>query len=350
MNLHKGFHSWEFIRGQEGDPLITGPTHQDPAEFFDDKMSGSAFQFYFEQFIRNIDSRKVEEDYFAPQVFSAAEKWLHINARYYDKFFLHIDCFDPHEPWDPPEYYTDLYDPGYKGKKYIFPQTGPCDYLSESEINHIRAMYAGKVTMVDRWFGHFMEKFELMGLDKDTMIMVISDHGILLGERGLMKKMGPYLYKEVLEVPMMLRIPGGIPEEKRIKGFIQECDFAPTFLNRLGVDLPESMTGLDFWPLITGEKKAIRDYAIGGFNDWAYVQDDRYHYIRWLSGEKKKHLYDMEKDSGMERNLSEEMPEALKDMEAKMISGLDGWSPPKNMIKASAKDLPYTPIPVRSDS
>jgi arylsulfatase A-like enzyme len=55
MNFHKGFHTWEFIRGQEGDPLVLGPTHQDPNEFFDEKMSGTYFQNFYEQFIRMIN-------------------------------------------------------------------------------------------------------------------------------------------------------------------------------------------------------------------------------------------------------------------------------------------------------
>ena len=54
MNFHKGFHTWEFIRGQEGDPLVLGPTHQDPKEFFDEKMSGSYFQNFYEQYNRNV--------------------------------------------------------------------------------------------------------------------------------------------------------------------------------------------------------------------------------------------------------------------------------------------------------
>ncbi len=350
MNFHKGFHTWEFVRGQEGDPLVLGPTHQDPKEFFDEKMSGTYFQNFYEQFIRNVDARKVEEDHFAPRLFTAAEKWLHVNAHYYDKFFLYIDCFDPHEPWDPPGFYTDLYDPGYKGKEYVFPETGPCDHMTESEIKHVRAMYAGKVTMVDRWFGHFMEKFELMGLDKDTMVLVFSDHGILLGEHGLMKKKNSFLYSELLDNPMMLRIPGGPIKEKRLNGLVHEGDIAPTFLRQLGVDLPESMTGLDFWPLITGEKETLRDYAIGGFGDWAYVQDDHYHYFRGLTGKTEVHLYDIQTDPAMKRNLCEERSDVVKVMEEKMTEGLKGWSPPDNLIDGRLPQPSYSPLPLKSDS
>lgn len=349
MNLHKGFHSYNFIRGQEGDPLITGPTHSDPNQWLDEKMAESGFRTFFEQYVRNVDNRMYEEEYFAPRVFTAAEQWLHRNACYYDKFFLHIDSFDPHEPWDPPKFYTELYNPGYKGKEVIFPESGPCDHLSESEINHIRALYAGKVTMVDRWFGHFMEKFELMGLAENTAVLVVSDHGILLGEHGLMKKGTYMLYSEVMEVPMMLKLPKGIPGQKRINGFIQECDIAPTMLKHMGVPVPGAMDGFDFWPLITGEKEAVRPYAAGAFGDHGYVEDDQYFYVRPIIGEGKARLYDMKADPAQENNLVNTDPDALKTMEAKFTAAAEGLDLPEKTMDGSVKFKKYVPLPVKPD-
>jgi arylsulfatase A-like enzyme len=196
-----------------------------------------------------------------------------------------------------------------------------------------------------------MEKFELMGLDKDTMVLLFSDHGILLGEHGLMKKKNSFLYTELLDNPMMLRIPGGPVKEQRLKGLVHESDFAPTFLRQMGVDVPESMTGLDFWPMITGEKETIRDYAIGGFGDWAYVQDDQYHYFRGLTGKTETHLYDIQTDPAMERNLCEEKQDVVKVMEEKMTEGLKGWSPPDNLVDGRLPQQPkYSPLPLKSDS
>lgn len=256
FNFHKGFHSWQFIRGHEADPYLTGPPDRDPGEVMDPAARGMRMQNFLEQYLCNTSGRRYEEDCSAPQVFRTAEKWLQKNARYYENFYLHVDCFDPHEPWDPPKEYVDLYDPEYRGKEYIFPQNGPCDHMSEEEIRHIQAMYAGKVTMVDRWFGHFMEKVDLMGLKEDTIVLMFSDHGLQLGDHGLVKKMSYALYTELLEVPMMLYIPGERP--KRIGGFVQECDIAPTLLKKMGLELQDSMTGLDFWPLVSGEKSGSR--------------------------------------------------------------------------------------------
>ncbi len=347
FNFHKGFHSWQFIRGQEADPYLIEPSIQDAEEFMDPALRGKRMQNFLEQYIRNVDERRYEEDCFAPQVFRTAEKWIQKNARYYENFYLYIDCFDPHEAWDPPKEYVNLYDPGYKGKEYIFPQNGPCDHMSEEEIKHIQAMYAGKLTMVDRWFGHFMEKIDLMGLKDDTAILFFSDHGLQLGDHGIVKKVAYGLYTELLEAPMMLYMPGQSP--KSVSGFVQECDIAPTILKQLGLELPESMTGLDFWPLVTGETEAIRDHALGGFHTWSYIQDGEYHYFRSLVGDPKPHLFDLGKDPKMLENIAESKSDACQIMEDKLVQGLGGWTPPKELLGTRVMDLPYVPFRLKED-
>ena len=77
-------------------------------------------------------------------------------------------------------------------------------------------------------------------------------------------------------------------------------------------DVPESMTGLNFWPLVTGEKDAIREHAVGGFHIFGYVQDQRYHYFRNLLAGDNLHLFDLEQDGRMEKNLVESEPELAR--------------------------------------
>ncbi|MBN1103183.1 MAG: sulfatase [Deltaproteobacteria bacterium] len=347
MNFHKGFDSWQLIRGHEGDPYVTEPSRQDPDEKMDPALRGRRMQNLFEQYVRNADTIRYEEDCFAPRVFRTAEKWLQKNARHYENFFLYIDCFDPHEPWDPPKEYVSLYDPGYRGMEYIFPQNGPCDHLSKEEIKHIQALYAGKVSLVDRWFGHFMEKFFLMGLEKDTLVLFLSDHGLQLGDHGLMKKLSKGMFTELLEVPMMLLVPGS--SHKRVQGFVQEEDIAPTLLKLLGLQAPPSMTGLDLWPMVSGEKKVLRDHVVGGFHTWAYVQDDQYHYFRNLVDDPKAYLFDLQKDVPMLDNLSDKEPGARDRMEKKLQAGLEGWLPPRELLGTRIYDLPYVPFRLRSE-
>ncbi|MBW1799131.1 MAG: sulfatase [Deltaproteobacteria bacterium] len=343
-NFHKGFDSWQFIRGQESDTYITGDIDLDADHFINQDLEGTKVLSLLEQYFRNVGKRKSEADCFAAQVFTTAEKWLEDNALLYEDWYLYIDCFDPHEPWDPPREYVDLYDPGYKGKEIIFPMNGINKHLTQEEITHIRALYAAEVTMVDRWFGHLMEKFYNMGLEKDTAVLFITDHGVGLGEHGIWKKTPLVLYPELLDPPMMLMLPGKDQKHERIKGFVQESDIAPTILKQLGMDVPETMKGLDFWPLITGEKDAIRDYAVGGYHNHAYVRDHEYHYFRNLKkGDENPCLFDLEKDPGMNSNIVKEQADVVKTMEDRLIRALDGWTLPETLGKSVAQ-LPYTPV------
>ena len=201
--------------------------------------------------------------------------------------------------------------------------------------------------MVDRWFGRFMDKYDQMGLGEDTAVLLLSDHGVPLGEHGIFKKIPPALYPELLDAPLMLRMPGASPENKRVKGIVHECDIAPTILKQMGLDLPETMTGLDFWPLVTGEKDEIRDYAVGGYHTHAYVRDRRYHYFRSLKGDNETFLFDQEKDPEMRNNIATEEPGVAKMMEERLLKELDGWTLPDTIGK-SAAHMPYVPPRLRT--
>src|SRR3712207_8806144 len=67
-------------------------------------------------------------------------------------FFLVVDAYDPHEPWDPPEKYTRLYDPdGYEDPEPFTTLYGKDNYLTERQLSRMRNLYAAEVTMTDRW-------------------------------------------------------------------------------------------------------------------------------------------------------------------------------------------------------
>jgi arylsulfatase A-like enzyme len=87
----------------------------------------------------------------------------------------------PHEPWDPPEEYVRLYDEGYEGKEPLNDNYGKDDYLTDRQLLRMRALYAAEVTMMDRWLGRFIERAHELGVMNDTLLVVVSDHGHLLG-------------------------------------------------------------------------------------------------------------------------------------------------------------------------
>lgn len=204
--------------------------------------------------------------------------------------------FDPHEPWDPPSVYDPgkkcMYDPDYKGKDMFLPIQGHVEGLyTEEELHHIRMLYAEKITMCDKWFGWMMDKVNGLGLEDNTLVMVVSDHGSPMGNgehgHGIMRKCRPWPYEELAHIPFMMRGPG-LPTGNRIKSFVQSCDVAPTVVDWLGLGVHPSMQGQSLLPLAKGEVEKVRDFAIAGYfrYSWSIITED-WSYIHWLKEEEK---------------------------------------------------------------
>ncbi|UCG94421.1 MAG: sulfatase-like hydrolase/transferase, partial [Candidatus Aerophobus sp.] len=166
-NFHRGFDQVTFIRGQEIDAYLSGGTTQrrKPEDFClyasqPEQRTKSFRRHMHEVYFCNTALRQSEEDYFAPQVFREAAKWLYQNQGG-EPFFLVVDSFDPHEPWDPPVYYRRMYDQDDNMEKDIIWSTySSTSLLTERTMRRLRANYAGEITMVDYWLGYFLETIE----------------------------------------------------------------------------------------------------------------------------------------------------------------------------------------------
>ena len=180
MNFQGGFDVFDFIRGQTTDGYKP-PWTSDPEQV----GQALGMREYFQQYFANVAYRATEEDWFAPQVFTRASEVLE-TASEGPPFFLVVDNYDPHAPYDPPEDYVNLYDEPYEGLEPFSPRYGPSSYLTERQLRRIRALYAGEVTMVDRWLGRFLDKMEELNLFENTLLVLLSDHGVAHGEHGIL--------------------------------------------------------------------------------------------------------------------------------------------------------------------
>lgn len=295
FNYERGFDAWEWIRGQETDPWKTAPKEVSlPCA-----ESKLRTPFFFQTYLRNTAWWKSEEDRFAPRTINAACQWLEENQDQ-DQFFLYIDLFDPHEPWDAPKKYVDMYDPDYEDADIIYPNYGFWKELfSEEELNHIRALYMAEASMVDHWFGVLLDKIDELGLTEDTAVIFTSDHGYLFGEHDLTgKSLFPEangnifyeaipMYDQVRRTPLMVRLPGQT-EGDHIRALVQAPDLMPTILEMAGLVAtetiggrseiqalqcgvfytedwefkPEVIHGRSLMPLIRGETDRLRDIAV----------------------------------------------------------------------------------------
>jgi len=271
-NFQRGFSGFEWIRGQENDRWKTYP--RDPAlPCAPEKLRSP--HGTVKQYLRNVHGRVREEDYFAPRTMRRAMDWLEENARE-GPFFLYVDTFDPHEPWDPPRHYTELYDPGYEGEEVIYPAYAPCDYLSQAELKHVRALYAGEVTLVDAWVGRLLRRIDELGLRDSTAVIFTTDHGFCHGEHGLMGKSviregfsaHVPLWEEIARIPLLVRVPAspmrapGLAAGSRGEAIVQPPDITATIYDLAGVEAPASVQGRSFLPVLRGEGDYLRDFAV----------------------------------------------------------------------------------------
>ena len=273
-NYWRDFTGFELIRGVERDGYITDSDVQ-----FDYRPLGyPPHNRKDEPHFRNVQHfRRNEEDWFSPKVFREATRWIQHNADHED-FFLMIDSFDPHEPWDPPRYYTDLYDdPAYSGREFpVAPYAPVGGRLTPEELKHVQALYAGEISMLDRWLGHFLEQVELMGLMDNTLIVLTSDHGTHNGDHGRTGK-NWVLLEEISHIPLIVWHPE-FGHGSRPKQLVQPIDFFPTVLDACGLDAANGLHGRSLLPCLKNpEASEGRDAIVfGEFCNACNVTDGEY--------------------------------------------------------------------------
>jgi len=317
MNFHRGFASWQWIRGQEFDAWQSGPREKfDPKKHMPEHLWNEKYDQQMRQYMMNTQDRGGEEDYFCAQTFRAAMQWLERNIRN-QPFLLWIDTFDPHEPWDAPERFQKMYYDRYPCERFLFGYGVRHQDIRPEDLPAIRGLYAAEVSFVDLWVGRFLEKVRELGLLNDTVVVFSSDHGTHLGEEGCVQKTPGLLNSCVARLPLIVRHPDPSFAGKRVEALVSAVDFAPTFLALLGVEEHPQMEGDNFWKLATGEADSLHERVFIQFRNFAAVRDSRWHYFQHTKGQNRGKgpcLYDLENDPGERVNVGEEHPEVVAKM------------------------------------
>jgi len=278
MNLHRGFCNWQFIRGQEMDPYKTG--NKDlfhPRDHIPPHLWTPFYEERVLQYLINTQDFHSEEDYFCAQTFRTAVRWLEHNINR-KPFFLWVDTFDPHEPFDCPKEYALMYYDKYPCERYIWAYGADHRKVTPEDVPAIRGVYCGLVSLVDRWAGHLLDAIERLGLFEDSLVIFTSDHGTEFFEHGHMQKHPHLLHHQVVRLPLIVHFPG-CEEGKRVKGLVSALDFMRTFLNFLGEEVPDNVEGEDFLQLARGEKEKIHDYVLSGYGRYGSVRTLEWNYI-----------------------------------------------------------------------
>jgi arylsulfatase A-like enzyme len=273
-----------------------------------------------------------EQDYNAAKVFTGGIDWIEW-ARARQPFALVIDSFDAHEPWDAPRRLIDLYGPADPhGVEPIQPFATPAAKASEVHLTkrllrRMRQLYAAEVTMVDVWLGRFLDRLENLGLAENTLLVLVSDHGVLLGERGWVGKRYSEMHEELTHVPMAMRHPSGKGRDRTSTYFASTHDVGPTVLSALGVEEPRGMNGADLSPLFDGKPPSQkRSYRTASYNTYLSASDGR-----WLliAGNHKEELrvYDKKRDRYERHNIAHRHPQQVKRLWGMVLRDAGGKLP-----------------------
>lgn len=252
-NFDWPFHAWTFIRGAEVDrpwvePLSDFPNNWklDPTfDFVDQDLVDSGFQRVIPTYARANMRRERHEDWNTAKLFSAASKWVHRNSQKRD-FFLWVDCFDPHEPWDIPPKFAKMYvdNESYDGR--VDPRAfavSKVEDIPEEAVERIRSLYAGKVSWMDKWFGVLWDAIKENDLRENTAILLTSDHGTRLAEERMFGKGSDPEKEQEIHTPLMLYVPGY--GNQRIDMIAQPQDIFTTLANLADINVPDKRSSHD---------------------------------------------------------------------------------------------------------
>jgi arylsulfatase A-like enzyme len=261
-------------------------------------------------------------------------------------FFLYLSFVRPHQPFDPPQAYWDMYidrelpDPyvgdwaedvvGDKLPDYPQPNAWVAD-LPEQVIHRARTGYYGSITHIDHQLNRVVRALgEEMS---NTFIVFTSDHGDMLGDHYHWRK--TYGYEGSARVPFVLNCTRDMDYEpgRIIDRPVGLEDVMPTLLEVAGIDIPESVDGRSVLRLLENENRDDwREYYHGEHgpvyddtNAVQYIVDERTKYL-WNPVTGEELLFDLESDPGEERDLTTD-PDSevdVSDWRAKMISHLEG--------------------------
>ncbi len=181
-------------------------------------------------------------------------------------FFLWASFADPHHPFTPPGKYWDRYHPDEVDIPTSFSMAGKCDWaaelarirnqglarltgtaaisVDEAELRAAIALTYGMIEMIDDAVGSMLSALGRLGLDDDTIVIFLSDHGDLMGEFGLLFK-GPYHYQALIRTPLIWA-DGRSPEVTSHPGYVSSIDLAASILQAAGLTPFNGMQGRPF--------------------------------------------------------------------------------------------------------
>ncbi len=289
---HSRYNTWEFTRGQEGDHWkghVQDPKIPPVIAPRENKDNHDGYRTWRQDWI-NRTYMPSEEKQPQPQTFASGLEFIRTNATE-DQWFLQIETFDPHEPFFTQQHYKDLYPHEYDGPQFDWPPYRKVQETPE-QVQHIRYEYAALVSMCDAYLGKVLDLMDELDLWKDTMLIVNTDHGFLLGEHVWWAKNNQPFYGEVAHPPLFISDPRAPRPGERASALVQMIDMPATLLEFFGVPLPQDMQGIPLRDAVAHDAPVHQAVIFGMHGGHVNVTDGRYVYMRAPAHPDNKPLYE----------------------------------------------------------
>lgn len=294
---------------------------------------------------------RYEADLFPAKTGMTAIRWLEENHTA-TPFFLWVDFFDPHEPWDAPEYLVRRYDPDYNGPPMLHPNYGPSEAYTPEELHNLWAHYAAEAELTDRWIGRVLQKMDDLELWDDTFVVVMSDHGMSIGEHQRTGKSNLHdadprywpIYPEVGHA-MLLFAGGGIPTGQSLDLLAQPIDILPTLCELAGAEVqpPVPFQGRSFARALHTGETAHRESVVSGCyvttsggqpprkastpflvtHEWGYAP---------VGAQGRPELYALKTDPLAEQDMADQRPDIVAQLQQTFLDYLTEHGAPEDCV------------------
>lgn len=269
--------SWEGFRGQEGDRWVGFVNAKERLCIPKQAETTKGGESFYVNYANRTQMEK-EEDFSSVKAFQAGLDFIDRNYQE-DDWFLQIESFDPHEPFYVPQKYLDLYPEIPDNIYFDWPPYAPvCE--NDAEKKQIITRYAALISMCDAYLGKVLDKMDAYDLWKDTMLIVNTDHGFLMGEHDWWGKNVMPNYNEIVHLPFYIYDPrcSKIGEERH--ALAQTIDIAPTLLDFFDKEIPDEMQGHSLRGVVQSDEVIHEQILFGNFGGHINVCDGTYTYMR----------------------------------------------------------------------
>jgi len=270
---HNRYNTYEFFRGQEGDAWkgVVGEV-EIPAD-----LKTMKFPMWRQDWV-NREYLPTVETHPQTLTFDAGLHFIQTNINE-DNWFVQIETFDPHEPFFSYEEHKKHYPHDYDGPHFDWPDYAKVTH-DDATVQHVRYEYGSLLTFCDNSLGRVLDYFDLHDMWKDTLLIVCTDHGFMLGEHGWYGKSSQPWFDQTIHTPLFIWDPRLAIAGERRESLVQTIDIGPTLLEFFNVGRTPDMMGQ---PLVeTARTDApIREAGLfGNHGSHISVTDGRWVYMR----------------------------------------------------------------------